>query len=167
MFDLDRGTIAPLSLARPYIVTTNLETTPMGTPAENVAKLKEAYRQWHETKGGSVKVWLDMMADDVKVRSLAAGAPEAPFTSEMNSKEQFKRYFDGLLADWEMINYKTGQFIAEGDRVAMLGSTAWRNRKTGREVDTPKADFWTFRDGKVVEFHEFYDTAALVAATQP
>jgi len=139
----------------------------MGTPAENVAKLKDAYRLWHETKGGSVKVWLDMMADNVKVRSLAAGASAAPFTSEINSKEQFKRYFDGLLADWEMINYKTGQFIAEGERVAMLGSTAWRNRRTGREVDTPKADFWTFEGGKVVEFHELYDTAGLAAAAQP
>jgi hypothetical protein len=139
----------------------------MGTTADNVAKLKDAYRQWHETKGGSVKVWLDLMADDVKVRSLAAGAPAAPFTSAIDSKEQFKRYFDGLLGDWEMINYKTGRFIAEGEHVAMLGSTAWRNRKTRREVDTPKADFWTFRDGKVVEFHEFYDTAALVVAAQP
>jgi len=140
----------------------------MGTPAENVEKLKDAYRQWHETKGGSVKVWLDMMADDVKARSLAAGAPEAPFTAKINSKEQFKQYFESLLADWQMINYKTGQFIAEGERVAMMGSTAWRNRKTGREVDTPKADFWTFRDGKVVEYYEFYDTAALVAAaTEP
>ncbi len=139
----------------------------MGTTAENVAKLKDAYRQWHETRGGSVKVWLDLVADDVKVRSLAAGVPAAPFTSAIDSKQQFKRYFDGLLADWEMINYKTGLFIAEGERVAMLGSTAWRHRKTGREVDTPKADFWTFRDGKVVEFHELYDTAALVAAAQP
>jgi hypothetical protein len=139
----------------------------MGTPAENVAKLKDAYRQWHETKGASVKVWLDLMADDVKVRSLGAGAPAVPFTSKINSKEQFKGYFEGLLGDWEMINYKTGHFIAEGERVAMLGSTAWRNRKTRREVDTPKADFWTFRDGKVVEFYEFYDTAALAAAAQP
>jgi uncharacterized protein len=136
----------------------------MGTPAENVAKLREAYRQWHDTKGGSVKVWLDMMADHVKVRSLAAGAPTVEFTAEINSKEQLGRYFEGLLADWEMINYKTGRFIAEGEHVAMLGSTAWRNRKTGREVNTPKADFWTFRDGKVVEFHELYDTAALAAA---
>ena len=136
----------------------------MGTPAENVAKLKDAYRQWHETRGASVKVWLDLMADDVKVRSLAAGAPGAAFTAEVNSKEQFKRYFDGLLADWQMINYKTNQFIAEGERVAMLGSTAWRNRKTGREVDTLKADFWMFREGRVVEFYELYDTAALVAA---
>jgi len=139
----------------------------MGTPAENIATLKDAYRRWHETKGGSVTVWLDMMADDVKVYSLAAGAPAAPFTRAVNSKKQFERYFQGLLADWEMINYKTGQFIAEGERVAMLGSTAWRNRKTGRVIDTPKADFWTFRDGKVVEFHELYDTAALAAAAQP
>ena len=139
----------------------------MGTPAQNVAILKEAYRQWHDTRGASVKVWLDLMADDVKVRSLADGKPAASFTTASNSKEQFKRYFDGLLAEWDMIHYKTDQFIAEGDRVAMLGSTAWRNRRTGREVNTPKADFWTFRDGKIVAFYERYDTAALVAAAQP
>lgn len=138
----------------------------MGT-AENVAKLQDAYRQWHDSKGGSVKVWLDLLADDVKIRSLADGAPAVKFTSAGDGKEQFKRYFDGLLADWEMINYKTRDFIAQDDRVAMLGSTSWRHRKTRREFDTPKADFWTFRDGKIVEFHELYDTAALIAAAQP
>jgi len=65
-----------------------------------------------------------------------------------------------------MINYKTGAFIADGDWVAMRGSTAWKNRATGRVVDTPKADFWRFRNGKVVEFHEFYDTAALYDAAR-
>jgi ketosteroid isomerase-like protein len=144
-----------------------MEVTPMGTPAQNVAILKDAYRQWHDTRGASVKGWLDLMTDDVKVRSLADGKPAASFTAESNSKEQFKRYFDGLLAEWDMIHYKTDQFIAEGDRVAMLGSTAWRNRRTGREVHTPKADFWTFRDGKIVAFYELYDTAALIAAAQP
>jgi uncharacterized protein len=138
----------------------------MGT-AENVAKLQDAYRQWHDSKGGSVKVWLDLMADDVKIRSLADGAPTLTFTSACDGKEQFKRYLDGLLADWEMINYKTGEFIAEGDRVAMLGSTSWRHRRTRRAFDTPKSDFWKFRDGKVVEFQELYDTAALIAAAQP
>ena len=139
----------------------------MGTPADNVATLKNAYRQWHTSKGGSLKVWLDLVADDVKIRSLADGAPEVEFTTARNGKEQFKKYFDGLLADWEMINYKTNEFIAEGERVAVLGSTAWRNRRTGREVDTPKADFWMFRDGKAVEFREFYNTAALIEAARP
>ncbi len=139
----------------------------MGSPSENVAKLKEAYRQWHESKGGSVDVWLDLVADDVRCFSLAAGAPAAEFTRGINSKKDFERYFKGLLADWEMINYKTHDFVADGERVAMRGSTAWRNRRTGRVVDTPKADFWTFRDGKAVEFHELYDTAGLIAAASP
>ena len=62
----------------------------MSSPAENVAKLKDAYRQWHESKGGSVKLWLDLMADHVRVRSLAAGAPDARFTSQVNSKAELE-----------------------------------------------------------------------------
>lgn len=139
----------------------------MGSPSDNVAKLKNAYRQWHESKGGSVKAWLDLMTDDVRCYSLAGGAPGAEFTAAVSSKKDFERYFKDLLADWEMIHYTTDDFVAEGERVAVRGSTAWRNRKTGRAVDTPKADFWTFRDGKVVEFHELYDTAALIAAAKP
>jgi ketosteroid isomerase-like protein len=124
----------------------------MASPAENVAKLKDADRH--------------LMADHVRVRSLAAGAPEATFTGEVNSKADFERYFKGLLDEWEMIDYKTTVFIAEGEHVAMRGSTAWRHRRTGRIVDTPKADFWTFHDGKIVEFYELYDTAAMFAAAQ-
>jgi len=139
----------------------------MATTADNVAKLKQAYREWHDTKGKSVQGWLDLMADNVRVRSLAAGAPGVEFTKAAHSKQEFVRYFQGLLADWEMIHYTTDLFIAEGDHVAMRGSTAWRHRKTGRVVDTPKADFWTFREGKAVEFHEFYDTAGLIAALSP
>jgi ketosteroid isomerase-like protein len=139
----------------------------MGSASDNVAKLKHAYRQWHESKGASVKAWLDLMVDDVRCYSIAAGPPEAEFTAPINSKKDFERYFKGLLDDWEMIHYTTNEFIAEGEGVAVRGSTAWRNRKTGKLVDTPKADFWTFRDGKAVEFHEFYDTAALIAAAKP
>ncbi|HTY77640.1 MAG TPA: nuclear transport factor 2 family protein [Gemmatimonadales bacterium] len=139
----------------------------MASSSDNVAKLKAAYREWHATKGVSVKAWLDLMVDDVRCFSLAAGRPEATFTAAINSKKDFERYFKGLLDDWEMIHYTTSHFVVEGDNIAVRGSTGWRNRKTRKVVDTPKADFWTFRDGKVVEFHEYYDTAALVAAATP
>src|SRR5438094_115563 len=36
----------------------------MGSSSDNVAKLKAAYREWHESKGGSVKAWLDLMVKD-------------------------------------------------------------------------------------------------------
>jgi len=139
----------------------------MASSSDNVAKLKAAYRQWHESKGSSVQSWLDLMVDDIRCFSLAGGAPGAEFTAPISSKKDFERYFQGLLGDWEMIHYRTDHFVADGDDVAVRGSTAWRNRKTRKVVDSPKADFWTFRDGKVVEFREYYDTAALIAAATP
>ncbi len=136
----------------------------MANRDDNVAKLKRAYRLWHETKGQSVQGWLDIVADHVRVRSLAAGAPGMEFTKEARSKQEFAAYFASLLADWEMIHYTTDVFIADGDHVVMRGSTSWRHRKSNRVIDTPKADFWTFRDGKVIEFQEFYDTKAVMDA---
>jgi ketosteroid isomerase-like protein len=63
-----------------------------------------------------------------------------------------------------MIHYTTEPFAVDDDRVVMLGRTSWRNRHTGRHFDTPKVDLATFRDGRVVEFLEFYDTAMVLAA---
>lgn len=139
----------------------------MASPADNAAKLKDAYRQWHDSKGKSVHAWLDLVADNARLRSLADGKPGVDFTREVRSKDEFMRYFAGLLENWEMIHYTTDDFVVDGDRVVMRGSTAWKNRKTGRVVETRKVDFVTFRDGKMVEFDEFYDTAAMMAAVQP
>ncbi|MHC2867436.1 ketosteroid isomerase-like protein [Bradyrhizobium diazoefficiens] len=30
--------------------------------------------------------------------------------------------------------------------------------------ETPKLDFWRFKDGKAIEFYEYFDTACVVAA---
>jgi ketosteroid isomerase-like protein len=39
-------------------------------------------------------------------------------------------------------------------------------RKTGIVVESPKADVFRFRDGLIVEFFEFFDTARALAATR-
>ena len=63
-----------------------------------------------------------------------------------------------------MIEYKVDQFVAQKDRVVMLGHCAWRNKHTGKVVQTPKADSWRFANGKAVEFYEYFDTAQVHAA---
>jgi uncharacterized protein len=69
-----------------------------------------------------------------------------------------------LRADWEMIHYTVDRFVAQSDAVFMRGSTAWRHRRTGKIVDTPKVDFWRFENGKAIEFFEYFDTARAFAA---
>jgi ketosteroid isomerase-like protein len=136
----------------------------MGDEARNVEILREAYRRWHDSKGGSIDHWMGMVADDIQFGSLPEGAPPVTFAKRYTNRDALRGYFDGLLSDWEMIHYTVDQFVAQGDCVFMRGSTAWRNKRTGKAADTPKVDFWRFRDGKAVEFYEYFDTARVFAA---
>jgi len=131
---------------------------------DNVAKLKEGYRLRHETRAESVDYWLSLLADDVQWCSLSAGAPGMEFTHNRTSKADVKRYFAELSVEWDMIHYTAEEFIAQGDRVVVLSRCEWRNKRTGKSVETPKADIFRFRDGQIVEFFEFYDTARAIAA---
>jgi ketosteroid isomerase-like protein len=139
----------------------------MSDEASNVAVLKDAYRRWHDSKGGSVDHWMGLVADDIKFGSLAQAAPEMAFARSYSNRDALREYFDGLLSEWEMIHYTASEFVAQGDTVFMRGSTAWRSKKTGKSVETPKVDFWRFRNGKAVEYYEYFDTARVLAAATP
>lgn len=135
----------------------------MSPETDNVAVLKDAYQRWHDTKAGSVDHWLSLMTDDVKFRSLAAGAQTVEFTRTSTYKQEVIHYFAGLSADWQMIDYRIDEYFAQGDRVVALGSCSFKHKKTGKILDTPKADFHKFRGGKICQFFEFYNTAQAIA----
>jgi uncharacterized protein len=127
--------------------------------------LARAYKRWHESKGRSVNEWMEIIDQGIKFGSLAEGGARVAFTARVDGKTELKRYFDGLLGGWEMLHFTVAHFIAERDRVAMVGSTAWRNKATKKVFETPKVDVWRFKDGRAVEFYEYYDTAGLAKAT--
>jgi len=137
----------------------------MADEARNVEMLKAAYRRWSESKGQSADEWFKICADNIAFGSLAQGAqPAAHYLTAYSSRDQLKDYFGGLTRDWEMIEYHADQFVAQGDRVVMLGRCTWRFKKTGKVVSTPKCDSWRIVNGKAVEFFEYYDTAQVHAA---
>lgn len=139
----------------------------MTIESENIARLKQAYAQWSGQKGADCQCWMDLMAEDVSLGSLADGAPEMSFSARRNSRDQILDYLNELTRDWDMLSFDMGDFIAQGDRVVAIGRVAWRNKATGKIADTPKIDVWRFRDGKAVDFIEFYDTARSFEATRP
>jgi ketosteroid isomerase-like protein len=139
----------------------------MSAEDSNVTALKEAYRKWNDSRGASVDHWLNLMTDDVKFRSLAEGAKTMEFTRQSNCKDDVKRYFSGLAEDWQMNFYRVDEYIAQGDRVVALGRCSFKHKKTGKVLETPKADFVTFRAGQICEFFEFFDTAQAIAAATP
>jgi ketosteroid isomerase-like protein len=139
--------------------------TTAATDNSNVTALKHAYRRWHDTKGGSVDDWMKLLADDINFNSIAQGAPHVAYMMAYDKKQMLRDYFDGLAKNWSMDHFTMEEFISQGDVVVVRGNCAWKNKQTGKTCETPKIDYWRFRDGKVVEYFEYYDTAAVQAAS--
>jgi uncharacterized protein len=132
----------------------------------NLAILEAAYARWGQTRGGNVAEILDMFDEEVEMHSaLSPDVPDAVAGVHLR-RDQAAEYFEGLLRDWEMLSYDVDRFIVgeDGYEIVMVGRCAWRNRATGKVVDTPKVDIHTFRNGKVVRFQEVYDTLGFARA---
>ena len=136
-----------------------------GLPVDRVA---DAYRQWRDSKGMTADLFLDLMADEIEMRSVLE--PELPddLAANRKSRGQAREYFAIISRDWEMIDFPQEKIVADGDTLVWIGRCSWRHRRSGQEIDTPKVDIWTFRDGKAVGFLEMFDslgfarTAALI-----
>ena len=132
----------------------------------NLAALKGAYERWSSTRGGNVDEILDLFDDEIEMRSaLSPDIPDAVAGVHLR-RDEAAQYFEGLLRDWEMLSYDVDRYIVGegGDEIVMVGRCAWRNKATGKVVDTPKVDIHTFRNGKVVRFQEVYDTLGFARA---
>jgi uncharacterized protein len=133
----------------------------MSDEAQNVAVLKAAYTKWADSKAESADQWMAICADKIKFGSLGQWAAGAEYLTSYQSREELAHYFAGIKRDWDMIEYVPEHFVAQDDRVVMLGRCAWRFKRTGKVVSSPKVDSWRFANGKAIEFYEYYDTAKL------
>lgn len=132
-----------------------------------LARLKEAYSAWHETKGGSLDTWINLLADEVDFRSLANGRLAMPWTKRQTSPAEVREYLNGLTSTFKMDHYTVERYVCQDDTVVAICSTGWHNRATGKAFDTPKVDVWRFKRGKAVAYFEYYDTAAVGETVSP
>src|SRR6202140_4448284 len=104
----------------------------MTDEAQNVIVLKDAYDRWAESKGDSADHWTAIFADNIKFGSLAGGEYGAAYLTAYQTRDQLAQYFAGIKRDWEMIEYVTEHFVAQGDPGVSLGRCSWGNRHPGR-----------------------------------
>lgn len=128
------------------------------TTATTADRLRHAYEQWHETRGQSAELFLALLADDVRLQSVLNPPELHPLTDARIGIDRARDYLASLTLALELLDHPTHQLIVDGDTIVWVGSCRWRDRKTGREIATPKVDIWHFKDGKCVSLMEMYDT---------
>ena len=71
-----------------------------------------------------------------------------------------------LGSEWTPFQVKPAEFIDGGDQVVVLGRYAATYNETGKSFDAAFAHVWTLRDGKVVRFRQYVDSALVQEALQ-
>lgn len=69
-----------------------------------------------------------------------------------------------LETEWEGFSAAPKEFIADGDRVVVLGEYSGVYRKTGKRFSAPFAHVWKIENGKVGVFRQYTDTAVVQRA---
>ena len=91
----------------------------------------------------------------------------APFAGNFRGKHGLAEFFTKLDASLQALRYEPQEFIAEGDKVVVVGQATWLVKTTGKQFDTPWMHVFTLRDGKIARIQALNDTAAGERAFHP
>jgi uncharacterized protein len=81
-----------------------------------------------------------------------------PFSGKRQGQDQVVEFF-GMLNDAQTANeFMPREFIAQGNRVVVLGHYSWTLRANNEHYESDWTHIFTIRNGKVASFREFMDS---------
>jgi len=113
---------------------------------------------------GDIDGLLTLFSDDIKWT-----IPEienAPFAGSRTGTASVAQFFTQLGEAEDIARFEPLEFIAEGDKVVVLGESEATVRATGKTYQTDWVHVFHLQNGKVAEFTEFFDNAAATRAFQ-
>jgi uncharacterized protein len=128
---------------------------------QNIETVKRGYEAFNS---GDIPALLDLFAEDITWR--APRIEGAPYTGSYDGREAVGEFFSTLDEAEEFSNFEPREFIAQDEKVVVLGSMTATVKDTNREYSSDWVHIFTMRDGKVAGFLEFFDNAAASKAFQ-
>jgi ketosteroid isomerase-like protein len=130
----------------------------MANPVELVQGLYAAFGR------GDVAAILNALADDVTW--CVQGPAWLPWFGARRGREQVGQFFQAIGTNLGIQEFTPREFLAQGDRVIVLGYERGCAVPTGRPYQGEWVHVFTVRNGQVTDFREYCDTAAIADAFQ-
>ena len=111
---------------------------------------------------GDIPAVLEHVSEDVTWK--APGPSAVPYFGDRRGHAGATEFFVQLGGNVDFEHFEPGAFIAEGDKVVVLGRERGRVRGTGKTFDNEWALVFTFDGGKVTAFQCYENTAAIAEA---
>ena len=125
---------------------------------ENKQVVKELYEAYNH---GDITTMLGLLSEDVIWR-LPGTVPH--YSGTYTGPRRVAEFFQELTTNVEIEAFEPSEFLAEADRVLVIGRSRGRVKSTGRVFDNGWVMAFTVRGGKVTKFEEYADHQALAAA---
>ena len=111
---------------------------------------------------GDVPGVLASLSEDVTWK--APGPSAVPYFGDRSGHGGATEFFVQLGTNVDFEHFEPGAFIAEGDKVVVLGRERGRVKATGKSFDNDWALVFTLDGGKVTGFQCYENTAAIAEA---
>ena len=128
--------------------------------AQNTKIVQDAYEAFGR---GDVQALLGYFDDAILWKPVHGTAPHVPTAGERRGKAAVGEFFKIVSEQVNFVRFEPKEFVAQGDKVVALGQYAAK-APTGRGFESDFVMVFTLRGGKVVQFQEFSDSAAINAA---
>ncbi len=125
----------------------------------NLSIMKEAYAAF-----GRGDIDAVLRVQDPNTELEIAGPTDIPRAGHFRGHDGARKYFAAIEAEVEIDAFEPHTFLAEGDKVVVLGFEKLRSKRTGRSYETHWVHAFTLANGKIVKFREYCDTATVAAA---
>jgi ketosteroid isomerase-like protein len=114
---------------------------------------------------GNVPALLELL--DPQVEWQVPAMEHVPFAGTWRGRDGIGQFLQQLGESQEVLEFRPEQFVAQGDAVIAPGRVVMRVKATGRESRSQWAHVWTIAEGRVTQFQEYVDTAAVTRAHSP
>lgn len=126
---------------------------------ENSALVQQGYKLFSQ---GDIPGVLKLMSPDVAW--VLPKVENVPFTGTFNGVEGVGKFFGALSGAIDLLKYEPREFIAQGNKVVVLGESRYRAKSQKEEYDDRWADVLTVENGKITRYEQYGDTAQLERA---
>ena len=131
--------------------------------AQNTKAIQDMYGAFGR---GDVQALLALVDESIVWKPILGAASYVPTAGERRGKAAVADFFKTLSETIAFQEFQPKQFVAQGDTVVALGSYAATAKATGRPFRSEWTMVFTLKNGKVVEFREYADSAAINASFQ-
>ena len=122
----------------------------------DLEKIEELYQAQQKRDIRSI---LMLMSPDIEIIQ----SSELPWGGHFTGHDGVKKFLTALAEHIES-QVQVERMIDAGDKIAVVGRTIGKTRKTKLEFDIPIVHIWTFNEGQLTRFEPHIDNATMLAA---